>query len=267
MAYPTFRDSGVGAAIHHMSVGSSIHVPRQMTTSTTDKSLDRFLEAVRCNQQSNRKRFPERYRIIQRVDDWFARSGNHLDNAKPMFTGPMFMRSHYAYKAAAGMTLAGQFSESFVMMRSCLEYAGYVLLIFTNPDLEEVFLKRHVDIASKKAQRGKFEVSNVIRKIAGFDQKLSEVFKEMYDRSIDFGAHPNPHGIFGATNISKDENEQMTAMSTAALVKNPRVTEFAMHRVAQVGLTSLCVFQHVFTEKFEMLGMRAEMDALKEAGL
>jgi hypothetical protein len=238
-----------------------------MTSLTTDKSLDRFLETVRRNQQSNRKRFPERYRIIQRVGDCFWAAGEHLADAKPIFTGPMFIRSHYAYKAAAGMTLAGQFSESFVMMRSCLEYAGYALLIFIDPHLEEVFLNRHVDNASKKTQRGKFEIPNVIRKIAGFYQRLSDIFKDMYDRSIDFGAHPNPNGMLGAMNIIKDSDEQMTGMSTVALAEDLKVTEFAIHKVAQVGLTSLCIFQHMFTEKFEMLGIRAELDALKQTGL
>ena len=44
-------------------------------------------------------------------------------------TGVVLLRSQYAYKAAAGMALAGQVAEAFVIMRSCLEYAGYALRI------------------------------------------------------------------------------------------------------------------------------------------
>jgi hypothetical protein len=40
--------------------------------------------------------------------------------------GVLFLRCQYTYKAAAGMALSGQVVETFVMMRSCLEYAGYV---------------------------------------------------------------------------------------------------------------------------------------------
>ena len=170
----------------------------------------------------------------------------------------MFLRSQYAYKTAAGMTLAGQFAELFVMMRSCLEYAGYALLIFADPRLEEVFVNRHVDNAGKKAQRKKFEIPNVIRKIAHFDQKLGDLYKDLYDRSIDFGGHPNPHGMLGAMNIDKDEDEQTTGMTTFALTVEPRIIEFAMHKAAQVGLTSLYIFQHIFKEKFELLGIRVK---------
>jgi hypothetical protein len=234
-----------------------------MTTSATDKSLARFLETVHRNQQSNRQRFPARYRIIQRVDDCFVGVGKHLANAQPLFTGPMFLRSQYAYKTAAGMTLAGQFAESFVMMRSCLEYAGYAFLIFADPRHEEVFVNRHVDDASKRTQRKKFEISNITRKIKDFDQKLGDLYKELYDRSIDFGGHPNPSAMLGGMNIDKDQHEQMTSMTTFALTVEPRIIEFAMHKVAQVGLTSLYIFQHIFKEKFELLGVRVKMDALR----
>jgi len=238
-----------------------------MTTSTKDKTLGHFFETIHRNQQGNRDRFPERYRIIQRVDDCYAAVGKHLADVQPIFTGPMFLRSQYAYKAAAGTTLAGQFSESFVLMRSCLEYAGYAILIFTNPRLEEVFLNRHADKASKNAQRRTFEISTITKAIAGFDQKLSNIFSDMYDRSIDFGGHPNPHAMIGSMNINKDDDEQLTSMSTFALAVNPKVIEFSMHKVAQVGLTSLCIFEHMFTHQFEVAGIRSEMDALKEAGL
>jgi hypothetical protein len=238
-----------------------------MTTSTKDKSLAHFFETIHRNQQGNRDRFPERYRIIQRVDDCFTAAKKHLGDAQPIFIGPMFLRSQYAYKTAAGMTLAGQFSESFVLMRSCLEYAGYAILIFIDPRQEEVFLNRHADKASKNAQRRTFEISTITKAIAGFDQKLSEIFKDMYDRCIDFGGHPNPHAMIGSMNVNKDDNEQLTSMSTFALAVHPKIIEFAMHKVAQVGLTSLSIFEHMFTPQFEVAGIRTEMTALKEVGL
>lgn len=239
-----------------------------MTTSPEDKSLAHFLETIHRNQQCIQDRFSERYRTIQRVDDCFAAAaGNHLRDVKPMFTGPMFLRSHYAYKTAAGMTLAGQFCESFVLMRSCLEYAGYAIRLFTDPNLEKVFLNRHADKASKNALRKKFEISTITGAIARFDKKLSEIFKHMYDRSIDFGGYPNPHAMFGAADIAKDDDEQLTSMSTFAFAVNPKPIEFAMHKLARVGLTTLCIFEHMFKEKFELLGIRAKIDALKGSGL
>jgi hypothetical protein len=137
----------------------SLMVVSDMTSSTKDKTLAHFFDTIHRNQQGNRDRFPERYRIIQRVDDCFTAAKKHLGDAQPIFIGPMFLRSQYAYKTAAGMTLAGQFSESFVLMRSCLEYAGYATLIFNDPRLEEVFLNRHADEASKNGSGEHLEIS------------------------------------------------------------------------------------------------------------
>ena len=127
-------------------------------------------------------------------------------------------------------------------MRSCLEYAGYATLIFNDPRLEEVFLNRHAGEASKNTQRRTFgSIDQIYKAIAGFDQQLSKIFKDMYDRSIDFGGHPNPHAMMGSMNINKDYDEQLTSISTFALAVRPTVIEFAMHKVAQVGFTSLSI--------------------------
>jgi len=40
-----------------------------------------------------------------------------------------------------------------------------------------------------------------------------------------------------------------------------------MKNVAQVGLTALFIFQHIFKAKFELLGIREEMDKLRSEDL
>ena len=243
-----------------------------MSTETDDKSLDRFLEVVRNNQHGNRVRFSDEYRLIQRVDYSFVTAGKHLSHQKPMHVGPMFLRSQYAYKTAAGMTLAGQVAESFVMMRSCLEYAGYGLAIFSDPGLdntpsrEEVFVNRNIDEVTLKAQKAEFQVGKIRRMIATFDEKLAAIFKLLYDRSIDYGGHPNPYGLLTGLKL-ETEKEGLTSITTLALTDDPIITRFAMKSVAQVGLTVLYIFQQMFRAKFELLGIRAEMDALRRAGL
>jgi len=153
------------------------------------------------------------------------------------------------------------------MMRSCLEYAGYALLIFDDPHLEQVFVDRHIGDASRKTQRRKFEIPKIVTKIACFDQKLSKIFKEMYDSRIDFGGHPNPRAMLGAMNLEKSEGEQLISMTTFALAVDPRIIEFSMHKVTQVGLTSQCIFRHIFAERFDCLAIRDEIDALSKEGL
>jgi hypothetical protein len=243
-----------------------------MPSPTDDKSLDRFLEVVHNNRLGNRARFPAEYQIILRIDDCFVTAGKHLSHQKPVFVGPMLLRSQYAYKTAAGMTLAGQVAESFVMMRSCLEYAGYALAIFADPCVqntpsrEEVFVNRNIDEASLKAQKAEFLVSKIRGIIATFDEKLAANIKLLYDESIDYGGHPNPYGLLTGINL-ETKDEQLTSITTLALTSDPVITMFAMKSATQVGLAALCIFQHIFGAKFELLGIRAEIGALRRTGL
>jgi hypothetical protein len=46
-----------------------------------------------------------------------------------------------------------------------------------------------------------------------------------------------------------------------------KTVAFVLKSTAQVGLTALQILQHVFKAKFELLGIRQDMDALKNTGM
>jgi hypothetical protein len=187
-------------------------------------------------------------------------------NPKPVMCGVLFLRCQYAYKTAAGHSLAGQVTEAFVMMRSCLEYAGYALAIFNKPNLEQVFASRHVSTAEMQAQKTAFRISEVKKVIETFDDRLAALFALFYERAIDFGGHPNPHATFSTIELAADPNQDKS-FTAFAMVTDPTILMHAMKSTAQVGLTALFIFQHIFKAKFELLGIRAEMDRLRHENL
>jgi hypothetical protein len=158
----------------------------------TDRSLQSFFDMAQANQKASRANFADWYDILERMDGCFVRAGKNLINPKPVMPGNLLLRCQYAFKTAAGMALAGQVVEVFVMLRSVLEYAGYGLRIFEKPELDGVFVLRQIGPSEKKAQREALKISAVQAAIGRHDSKLAEVFDENYQRSIDFGAHPNP---------------------------------------------------------------------------
>lgn len=233
-------------------------------TAWGNDDLSRFLDMVHSNQQANRVNFAPAYETILRIDAALLKAGKNLVNPQPVMAGILLLRCQYAYKAAAGMALAGQVVETFAMMRSALEYAGYALVIFENRTLEEVFINRHQGEAEMKTQKEKFRISEVRAAIARFDQKLSENFDTFYQRTIDFGGHPNPHATFSA--MLMDERNGEAGITAVALSVDPKVIAHALKSVAQTGLTVLYILQHIFAPKFELLGIRAEIDALRNQG-
>jgi hypothetical protein len=228
-----------------------------MSTSGEDV-LTRFLQVVNSNQIANLANFPEPYSLMRRVNDCFSTAGKHLINPEPVTTGILFLRSQYAYKTTVGMALAGQLVEAFVMMRSSLEYAGYALVMFADPTLEDVFFGRHVDDAGMKAQKQKFQIREIEAIISTFDKKLAEIFKKLYDRAIDMGGHPNPLAVCNAAQM------ESSGIRTLALSKEEAPLLDAMKSTARVGLTALFIFQHIFKAKFELLGLRPELDSLRQ---
>jgi hypothetical protein len=224
-----------------------------------------FLELVASNQKANIVKFPAPYDLVRRVNICLATAGNNLINPKPVMAGVLFLRCQYSYKAAAGMAFSGQVVETFIMMRSCLEYAGYALAMYHDPTLESVFMNRHVSAQGMRAQKRKFRVSEVKKVIVLFDARLADIFNDLYERSIDFGGHPNPHATMSTVQMPDDPLNR--SFMAVALSTDEKVLRHAMKSVAQVGLTALFMFQNIFKARFEVLGIRAEMDRLRHENL
>jgi hypothetical protein len=226
-----------------------------------DDELSKFLELAHATQKANYLNFAPLYTTVLKVNDCLSKAGKNLINPQPIMAGVLMLRCQYAVKTAAGLALAGQAVETFALMRSALEYAGYALVIFDNPALEVVFINRHQSAEEMKVQKESFKISNVRAAIAKCDAKLAENFDIFYQRCIDFGGHPNPHATFSAMTLEEDGSS--ASLTALAISNDPKVLAHALRNVAQVGLTCLYILQHIFAAKFELLGIRADIDWLR----
>jgi hypothetical protein len=103
--------------------------------------------------------------------------------------------------------MAGQSPETFVLLRSCLEYSGYALLIHKEPNLAIVWLRRHQDEDTFRGLRKQFLAIKVARVIQSTDPRLGDLYNELYDRAIDFGGHPNAKGV--TASMTRDEDSYL----------------------------------------------------------
>ncbi len=227
-----------------------------------DDNLSQFLDRVHANQQGNRVAYPAPYAALSKIDACFVKAGKNLVNPRSVMAAVLLLRAQYAFMAAAGMALAGPVVETFTMMRSVLEYAGYALVIHGSPELEDVFIWRHRSEAELKAQKKAFNSAAARAAVARADAKLAAIFDDLYQRTLDFGGHPNPHAVFSAMQL--DEGKETGGLTALALSTDSRVVAHALKSAAQVGLTALHIFQHIFMEKFELLGLRIEIEELRQ---
>src|SRR5262249_16604224 len=154
----------------------------------------------RCGRTKNESR-PLRhwFKIIELVADCFVRACEASTAHEHLMVDLLLDRSHYAFKAAAAMALARQVVEVFPMLRSVLEHAGYALVIHETPTLKGVFSSRHDGASELAASKRKFTIKAVREAIACHDTKLAQLYADFYQRTIDFGGHPNPIAIYSST--------------------------------------------------------------------
>lgn len=229
-----------------------------------DDNLTQFFDMADTNRRANREKYAGWYAKLSRIDACFVVMGKNLGNVTPIMLTVLALRCQYALKTAVGLALAGQATEAFVMLRSALEYAAYALAIFDKPALEDVFISRHMSDADAKAMKEQFRISEVKAVVRRFDAKLADIFDEMYQRTIDFGGHPNPHAAFGM--MIMEERGGSTVITTWATTGDEKIIAHALKSAAQVGLNALYIFQHALKAKFELLGIRAEIEALRNEG-
>jgi hypothetical protein len=79
-----------------------------------------------------------------------------------------------------------------------------------------------------------------------------DLFGIFYERAIDFGGHPNPHATFST--MSMPDPNPDNSLTMYAMVTDKTNLRHAMKSVAQVGLTALFIFRHIWKPKFELLG-------------
>ena len=228
----------------------------------TEDSLTEFIETAYRNRFAtfaNKKDWSQR---LTNLDGCFMRVAKEWLNPRNPVTPLFFLRCHSAYRAACENAMAGQVSDAFPQIRVCLEYDGYALHLHKNPELAEMWLRRHDDEAAMKAVRNEFTVSNVRATIGTANLQAARVFGNLYDRAIDFGGHPNERAITGSLKIT-DLGDRKSYDSIYLHEDGPEL-DYALTTTAQTGVCTLEILQEVFPERFELLGVRADLLELRK---
>jgi len=182
-------------------------------------------------------------------------------NPGNILTPLLFIRAHAAYRAGCEHAVAGQATEAFPEMRICLENAAYALHIHKNPSLAETWLRRHDNAIALKTVRDEFTVARLRATIAKANRHLATVFGELYDRTIDFGAHPNEKAVTSNLSVKGSGHERVYQQSY--LHGDGLLLDNALKTAAQTGVRALEVLQEAFGPRFELLGVRAELLKLR----
>jgi len=158
-----------------------------------------------------------------------------LENMSQLVPALLFMRAFSAYRASAMVSLCLP-TDGYALQRSCLENAGYARLIADDSTLSESWLRRDDSEDSRKLIRRTFTQTAIRESISAKDTKLSEIYQALYERSIDFGAHPNEKAV--TSSLVKDSLKTKT-IQFKLLTGDGIALDHSLRSAAQVGICAL----------------------------
>jgi hypothetical protein len=231
-----------------------------------EDELTRFLEHARQNQHATFANKRDAVAKLMDIDALFAKVTKvGWLNPKSEVAAMLFLRCIGAYRAACGLAMAGQAADCYVQCRSVLEYAGYAVHVDRNPALARVWLDRHEHDAGMKASKRAFQHVTVVESVRAANQHAAVRFEAIYQRTIDFGGHPNERAV--TANMNMTEQPDRLEVLAILLHKDGLQLDMALKTTAQCGMIALELFETIYGPKFVLLGIKDAMLALRRTGL
>jgi len=224
-----------------------------------DDTLADFIDTARRNVLASFVRLQPSYRRLSDVDKGFRLIGENLLNPPDWFICLFLLRTHSSYLGGAHLALAGQLPECYMLLRGSLESAVYAFYFHHNPRSHERWLRRHDSPQTKKIVRDEFQIAALLRLLIKHDEKLGTIASTLYERTIDFGGHPNERAVTQMLKLTKKERR----IDVNYLTGHTSGMDLALKSVAQVGVCGLKIFRYAFPERYDLLGLTDRLRQLE----
>lgn len=197
------------------------------------------------------------------IDGMFRKLIGEAVNPRPFFPVNFLLRSHSAYLSGSSAVMAGQLHDAWALLRVCLEQGGYAHYIGDDHQRWERWMGRH-DPRSRTQQdkwKDEFTQGKVARCIKVAHAGLGEVYSTLYDRTIDYGAHPNERGTSVAMTIEETEDGGRR-LNTIYLHADGLLLDFLLKTTAQVGICVLRIAQVIYPLRSQATGVQFQLETI-----
>jgi hypothetical protein len=225
-------------------------------------ALTSYLQDFRRNQFATFANKGQATKDLVTIDELYGRLMVGAVNPRPFYPLNFMLRAHAAYRAGVSAIMGGQVYEAQSLLRLCLEHAAYGFYVGSDKERLERWLRRGDSDANRKAVRKEFHNDRIRAHISARAPVLGDHFNVLYDRLMDFGAHPNEQGYSLNSTIIRDDSH--VHFNAIYLHGDGLPLDLGMRTAAQVGLWPLHLMQLLYRERYELLGIRGELDELRK---
>jgi len=224
--------------------------------------LSKFIKDAWHNTYATFANLRPQYNHLKEIHLIYQEIVNNLINTPEWFASFFLMRSHASYLGGVQLSFSGQIPEAYMVLRGCLENSLYGLYVSRNPDAQEIWLRRHDDESSKKNCRNEFTAHNLFKCLEQEDNKKHDIASDLYEMTIDYGAHPNERAFMSLMSQSKDEKKIDFKMYY--LIGDSLPLQLCLKNSARIGVCSLDIFKIIYRHRFDILGISDKLENLKK---
>lgn len=229
-----------------------------------DDNLSRFITATNQNTYATFDAQPECWNFLARIEatlDYFI---NHIDDKAIPENVNLFLlfRMHAAYLSALRLFVATQYADTYPLLRSALEYGLYEFYLSHHPDKRGVWENRHASEEARKLSRS-LSPSLMTKFLTECNAALGEEVKNLYDLTIDFGAHPNPQAVNASLRAVYTETGLKPQFEVITTIWNYWFG-FTLEQCSWVGIALIEIMSSLVPEQADKLEITIQLTSLKE---
>jgi len=227
-----------------------------------DDPLSKFIQDTTENAYATFHNLKDWFNRLKGIHMAFSKAAENMNRTPDYITSFFLFRSHSAFLAGVKLALSGQVPEAYMVLRGSLECALYGLYVARKAAVREVWLRRDESEEAKRKVRREFKVGNLFEVLDTDDHKLREIAGTLYERTIDYGGHPNEQAFFSV--MKQQSLGSKINFKSAYMIGNEPAHHLCLKSSAQIGTCVLSIFRLVFRERFDILGISDELEVLKK---
>ena len=132
--------------------------------------------------------------------------------------GLLAMDAFMVFLSSIRVAMSGHGAAMFPLLRTALEASCYAFLVGDSEELREIWLKRNSTPQALRTSKRTFgsavaDAAQRIQAKSWAGANTEAWIKEAYNEAIDFGAHPNPKGIWPYVRVNKNHPDGLDHVS------------------------------------------------------
>lgn len=222
-----------------------------------EDTLSQFIQEAHENTFATFSNLKPIFGHLRSIDGAYRKLIGGVLNSPEWFPSFFLLRAHAAFLGGARLSLSAQVCEAYMVLRGCLESALYGLYVAGHPGSAEVWLHRHDSEDSLRSVRQMFRIKNLMEHLESVSSAERKIASALYERTIDYGAHPNERAI--SSNLERREDDEHVSFELSYLTGDSLQLRFCLQTTAEVGISGLSIIRQIYPERCDDLGLTQEI--------